>query len=275
MRALALNIPRVATGAHSLTGLSSGCITFNRADHNEWAWNGTPLFRISAERKLRQITLRDGELRFPVFEHVGALMATGLRGISLEITPTAPYFSHAGELWGVLKKHAVATDVEITPVTPQRELRHSCGNGRFIQFSPSETGTLEIEVRVAYPDILEGREHVERYVFPNQELLERVLAAPTLGRLPWYVEPIVSRLTSLPSVNKVLWKRHYQGPENQRELLRMICDHRVLDILGALSLVTRGAHYLSGRILSVKGGHACDIKLVTELREPGIFINVR
>jgi hypothetical protein len=275
MKALVLTEKSVSVMGHSLLGIPADPLVFVRADHSSLEWERRTFGRVDFRKRLRQVSLEapNGKT-FPVFEHVGPLAAIGLRGVTMKTGRVVPHISRTSDVWNALKPHVQPSDFELTPVTPRETLRYFCGSDRYIEFGPTNDGLLTIQVEVSYPDILNGRYYWDQYVFPDTALLERVFAARTLGLLrpPFqFLEPLVSRATFFPVVRDAVWKRMYERYE-QRALLREICDHRVQDILGALSLATHGRHYPCGKIRSHKGGHDCDLPLVRELRRPGMLV---
>ncbi len=261
----------VLTAGSSLFGMSSGSIRFEPArdgqDPLSWSWNGILLHQTQFQLKLRQVSLVHRKDVFSVFEHVGALAMSRLRGVNIVTAGALPFIPFAGDIWDTFEQCMVEQPTQVLqPFSPPESSIHFCGNARdrFISYEPTVDETLSIRVEIDYPDI---GALTCTYAFPDDELLTRVFRARTLGRLPaplGFLEPLVGKyLRQVPVVAGAAWKYEYPNPD---DLLAIIADHRCLDILGALSLCVPPGSYLTGNIHSLKGGHACDLKLVEHLR---------
>ena len=271
MRALKLT-ETVNVEGRTKTGLLRADLTIRPSLHDGWRWNGNDVSRVRAERRFREVCLEDGPARFRMFEHVGALFATGLTGIELVPSVRAPRFSRTLELWEKLKPKVVETDQELTFWSTNDLVAAHCGeagSGRYITIQPNYDGKLHIKVCIDYPDIGVCEQD---YCFPDMELLERVFAARTLGR--WPLEAVVRHLTILPVVRDANWAGAFRGETEKARLLRLICDHRALDILGALCLLVPSGGYLSANVTSVRGGHECDVKVVNAIRAAHTLVRV-
>lgn len=100
----------------------------------------------------------------------------------------------------------------------------------------------------------------ESFSFPNDDLLEMLCGVPNQGWPKWFY--YISRIASVfgwPHHNTVAWVQEL----GKEETLRLFLLHRVVDLLGALSLLCRDG-LLSARVVSQCSGHEADLQTILQ-----------
>lgn len=236
-------------------------ITFAPYDFPGWHWKcGNEVVPINSSIALcnsRRITLVYKEFRLEIYEHIGALRWTGLDGIIIESPKFPPYHGRTKELWDALKPFCQKTGNQGVWVKPLEGclVIGADDASRKVSFEPLD-GKLIISVILKIKKL---GERVEEYELPM--LLEEIFEAHSLGWPPYlYYVSKLAKAFGWPHHENVGWVQ-----KNTADiLLEKICRHRLVDLLGALSLVTH-EHFLSGRVVSYKGGHAIDLGMINRM----------
>ena len=167
-----------------------------------------------------------------------------------------PYFTSAGLLAGQLISSAFPLDLEV----PWYTISDAClwqypelrgGREGYTLIEPDTEKKLSISVNVKFKRFGELTRH---FVFPDEELLFKVLDAQPLGIPSWLKYPA-----------KFLWahgKDVYWPKKGSANILETIILHRVQDILGALALLESPipGGFPALKIYSQCSGHLADLK---------------
>lgn len=206
---------------------------------------------------LRRVVFESKGVRVNVVEHLLALrLLLGLD--SIRIIPKSkwiPYGDSSARIFydaltshvkgrGGLVPHTVSDEV--------REIREKTGAS--ILYRPGVKDTLSIRVRINYHGL---GEHTESYSFPGTDI-ERIAYARTQGwpGYLWY------GTWALPFLKQHRSNAVWPHDADPQTILKAYADHRVLDILGALSGLCPPGGTLVGEIESDCGGHSVDISLI-------------
>jgi hypothetical protein len=236
-------------------------IRFLPLDMYGWHWKCgnqvVPITSDIASSNSRRITLQYKGHLLEIYEHIGVLRWTGLDGVAIESARMPPYFGRARELWQALEPFCKKTGEKIPWIQLCGDYSGTaCVNGRNVTLSPGGNG-LTIKIFIDFKDL---GEKTSTYGLPMP--LGEIFEARTLGwpSCLYYPSKLVG-LLGWPHNGKAEWAQ-----ENSRqELLEKIALHRAGDLLGALSLITHD-RLVSGKVISLKGGHKLDIGMIKKIR---------
>ncbi len=269
MNVLNLTAP-VRIDGKSLFGFDSSVEFYRRPNHRTKWKNGGPFETDAslrhAELHLRRICLRDIYHRIDVIEHLMPLRWTGLE-FSFQ-THRLPYFPRTQELWDSLEPKTVSLQREVRWFSPspartciKGEEKTGHGRERWIRIERlnSRQYRLELQVTVDYDGI---GEHTKDYKLPDTRVLRQIFAARPIALPHWLY--YLKQAGVLPGTylrSNLLWRNEAKSP---RDLLEEICDHRALDILGALALATPEG-LPAVRYTSHCAGHALDLETLRSI----------
>jgi hypothetical protein len=212
--------------------------------------------------RFQMLAVRVGNrYRARVLEHLLPLKMFGLQQVMLD-EPSAflPYDGSSRLFLDRVLPHCDRRIMEVpvhTLIRPVMWKYPDLRGGReaFTRLEPLHDGRLLIDVTINYPGLGEAQ---ESYVFPNEPLLRRVARSKSQGwpRHRYWVSLACSKIGIWYHHDHVMWP---QGIHRE-EVLRRFLDHRCLDILGALGVLTNGWH-LSARVVSVCSGHHADMQV--------------
>ena len=255
-------------------------ITFMPIDAPGWYWKMPDGSAIEIEPSMlrhnsRRLTLVHDNTKMEIFEHVGALRFMGLSGVLIESSPWPPYFGRTHELWQALKPQCKETDEPIRWVTPRAHTfwsypqTHRNLKCRFTEMWPNKTKRLKITIEIDYADLVKDE---KVYDIPNKELLEQILQAHSQGWPSWLHGPstLLEWFPFRPRHECITWPQEHP----QKKTLRLFAEHRLLDLLGALSVLLPADTMLSGNIRSVCSGHEADYHVVEQIREKGGLVPI-
>src|SRR3989338_8503885 len=218
----------------------------------------------------RRLALVHDKAKIEFFEHIGALRFIGLSGVMMESSPWPPYFGRTHELWEALKPNCVESGESIRWVTPQTSATWSYAQtyhdlqSRFTEITPSEEKKLRITITIDYPRL---GEYEKTYTIPDIELLEEIFQAHSQGWPSWPHKPskLFAAVPFRPSHECITWPQEYP----RRKALRLFAEHRLLDLLGALSVLLPPHGMLAGNIRSMCSGHKADYEVVQHIHTKG------
>ncbi len=279
MKLLRLSDPVVVTGK-SFIGREMA-LHFEPTEDLGWHWhprgaNRVPLVidptnpTLRGVRKRRRFTLTAHGKKLDVYEHIGALAWTGLTGVVVRLAceeppydfmdSFPPYDGRVAGYWNSLKPYLQQSDERASWVYFNKCFK-SGDQKRYVHFMPLSSidcePQLQVNITVDFPGI---GYHSQQFEIKQSDL-EQGFSAHTLGWPPWLY--YISRY--LP---KGIWSHHqhlnWKQEVSNEVLLSRIVAHRFADILGTLSLVTKGV-FFSGVIDSYCGGHHHDVGLLYHL----------
>ena len=238
---------------------------FWRTKGGDWPIN---LAGFAARKRL--LRLVEGADYLDVAEHILPIVHAPFTRLLIEGTGRTPCFGRTSEIYDALVAASIESGDKTELYTVSEGFSHVYGIGGWRKFvvEPTKEPFLRIDVTIDFKDI--GRA-AETYVFPNRELLARVLKARTLGLPPWYdlvrsypewSSRMMKRI-NLPLIQTAVWK----GEVDTETLLATTCDHRAQDLLGGIGLIVPPGGILAGmHIRSECVGHAAEARGVTALR---------
>lgn len=214
---------------------------------------------LSSEKN--HIALSHGAKKLRVFEHLGPLRLAGLDSVRIvtkdEWLPydgcsdifwkaCAPHLRHDGKL----KKYTFAHGTSVCQTT--RRLDKS------VSVEPGPEDFLKIKVFINYGNL---GSHEQQWCMPGVDF-KKISRAKTPGWPRWryYAGWVWATTRGWPHFENVVW------PQEHGKMLtkRLFARHRMLDILGALSVLCPPGGVLTGTVHSRCAGHAHDIKLVRQ-----------
>lgn len=207
------------------------------------------------ETRKNRVILRWGDEQLHVFEHLGALRLAGLDNIRIvSKTRWLPYDGSAAIFWNACEPH-LSREGELVRYcvdTSVNEYEPNCK--RWVTFMPLNAHTLIVRAFIEYPRL--GHLCIER-VLPGDDIVS-ILRTPTQGWPPsrrWIAA--VASVFGWPHKKHVVWPH-----EHDTETLKLLfARHRILDILGTLSVLCPAGGFLVGRFESYCGGHKHDVAL--------------
>jgi len=130
----------------------------------------------------------------------------------------------------------------------------------FTQILPGKPGELKLIVKIDFSGL--GKYEAEYVFFTSShvETMETILRAktPSWPTFPlWFISKVLSLIGWPHHKESILWKN---GHSNE-EMLRLMADHRALDLMGLLSLLCRDGMFC-GTVISQTSGHHADLQAV-------------
>ena len=245
-------------------------IRFRRAPQDGWYWHPSPegpLIPITTKivryyRVFGFLYLRQKRSFLAVWEHIGSMAFMGLTGVIVEGSGHPPYHGRVLELWSALKPHFETTNEEVKWCRPTHtvEWRYPRRDG-FTRFAPHADPTrhsLDVTIMIDYPSV--GK-LTKDFSFPNaMSLLETSFQVHAQG-YPKEKYPFAKLISILgwPHLNSAVWP-HRQSPA---ETLELFIRHRLVDLLGALSLCGQD-RLLAGKVISICSGHLADLNALRQ-----------
>lgn len=243
-----------------------GSITFEPSNQSGWYWKTSdatiPISLATANpiASCNCVTLQHGRNRLSIYEHIGALRWMGLDGIVVQSTPLPPYDSRVIDQWHTLCSSAQLVSDHLPWVTGGSAcVYHDKVPGGLIQFTPSSSPGLNVEIVIDYPGLGGYELH-----WNTSESLLPAFYAYSQGYPPW--KQTLANLIGWIHRDKVVWA----NPDaDSRHILRLFALHRLADLLGTLSLLTND-HLLAGTVHSLGAGHEADQALIREINRIGL-----
>lgn len=249
---------------------SEGQVIFTPSIDKGWWWKieGAPAVLIDPAvvdvgSKLRRARLVFGNRKMEVFEHISVLRWLGLCDLLLESTPWPPHFGRPFDFWQAVKPHCQEdSSREIKWYTVRKTVKWVYPESRrvrgFTEIRPSTDKRLKLIVTRHYAG-LEPR--TEEFIFPNQNLLEKLCLVPSQGWPSYLYYPLktASMFLDWPHLESAVWIRERGREKASWDFLY----HGVIDLLGALSLLCRDG-LLSADVISFCSGHRADVEAVIE-----------
>jgi UDP-3-O-acyl-N-acetylglucosamine deacetylase len=266
MRRLVLINP-VRIRGHDFFGRRAEVI-LEPADEPGWFWRiageDVPIGPGLVHAERRCLALRRGKHTLHVFEHLGALRATGLDQVRIvAATSWLPYDGRAAMYWSALAG-SIAEDGRLKPMSRRV---HECvsrndGIPRRLAVNLGSAEALKVTVRVSYAKW--GEYEITR-TFPDEDAgsWKDIAAARPLARPSWLRGAArCAALLGWPHYDNVLWPQSVEPGTLLEELAR----HRILDLLGAIGTVPGPGEYLTGEIETDLADHAADVVLLQRLQ---------
>ncbi|NCU44675.1 hypothetical protein EOM71_03295 [Candidatus Falkowbacteria bacterium] len=228
-----------------------------------WYWdvgtNIVPINRKLVRIKKNRVVLQYQASRLNVVEHILPLRWTGLDGVIIEASAWPPYFGGMLGLWQAIEPNLTTTNQQIPWLKIIEEKSVSTGK-RSIRWASNKTPGLKIKIAVDFPKF--GC-LTKRFQLPDQNLINYFPARPLAVNSHNNFWPALSRAVTKtglwPHHNCLAWPTERPVPE----LLDELVNHRLLDLLGALAMIDH-CRLPTGRVISVRGGHALDVQLITK-----------
>lgn len=238
----------------------------NRRDPR-WYWrysrfeNPVEITPAIADCSKRRVRLSCGAHVLEVFEHMGALRHL-LGGITIEGNGWTPYHGSSAHYLDVLLAHCQEADTVLPWYTIREPIRWSYSSNRggccpaHTQLRPNYQRQLAISVTCNYRGLGSTTEH---FRFSSPESFKQVFGVPTQGwpRRNFYLSRAATNILGWPHHDEIVWPQEHSA----KETLRLFVRHRVLDILGTLSLLCADGQ-LALDVVSYCSGHLADLKAV-------------
>lgn len=251
----------------SFSGMSGG-ITFRPIDDTRWWLRTKNGGRVEIAPDLmthfgQQLTVKASDgTKCDIYEHIGVLRFFGLVGVEIEILGRPPYYGRSIELWQALELHCETDTGTVLPLyTVERTMRWEYpklrGGGKaFVELSPATKPYLTVAAFGDFPGI--GSERRD-FRFPDRQALAEVCTGYPAG-LPRYryaVGRALRYLTGWPHLDSVAWPQRMKSTD----FVRSVVNHRVLDALGAFSLLCADG-MLVGHLVQQRAGHEADVEVI-------------
>lgn len=227
-----------------------------------WYWdvgtNIVPINRKLVRIKKNRVVLQYQASRLNVVEHILPLRWTGLDGVIIEASAWPPYFGGMLELWQTIEPNLAATNQQIPWLKITEEKSVSIGQ-RSVRWATNKAAGLKIKIAVDFPKL--GR-LTKNFQLPDSNLAGYFSARPLAVNSFNHFWPTLSRVAAKtglwPHHKNLIWPTERPVPE----LLDELVNHRLLDLLGALAMIDY-RRLPAGRVISIRGGHALDVQLIT------------
>lgn len=211
--------------------------------------------------KLRRVVLEYRGEKLEVFEHLGPLRFYGLD--NLLVAPESnwlPYDGSAGLFWKACRPYMLEVG-KLSPFSID-PLSFSSGDKRLDYYSANtpQRELLTVSVGIDYPRL--GACTIRSTV--QHESFRELMCVKTQG-WPRYYRPlaIAAGWCGWPHRHAAVWPQEHPAEVT----LSLFSKHRLLDLLGALSVLCPPGHILSGNVNSYKAGHKEDAAFVRSLAE--------
>lgn len=205
--------------------------------------------------KPRRVCLEYHGQKLEVFEHIGVLRWFGLDGVAIESTPWPPYHGRPYELWEKVLEAVEEISGEHWKwfsISGSVGAAHNSSLG-YTEIKPHNERELYIKITSRYDGI--GTEEMEFNYPEDLPFLEIAMRAHALGWPIWtYYLSKAASVVWWPHHSKVTWLQE-KGPD---ETLRLIVLHRLVDLLGPLSIAAPEG-LLAAQIESFASGHRADV----------------
>jgi len=205
--------------------------------------------------------IQSGRTTAHVLEHFLPLKFFGLFGLRMSSTHCLPYFGNALPFVDQVLRATKEVVLDLPVITVSQKCswfypKKRAGRTAFTALSPRSDGKVVMSVTIDYQGL--GL-LTKTYAFPDDELLYEISSVRTQGwpRSRFLVSRVLSAVGLWRHHNSVEWPQNYVSTET---VLNRFCDHRALDLLGALGLLVNG-HRLSVDVVSVCSGHFADIEV--------------
>ena len=251
-------------------------ISFHPYDKAGWFWKTKdsgiqPITPDLLQYRKRRLSLIYGKDELTVFEHIGALRFTGLDGILIESSPWPPYHGRTLELWEALNPHCKDGGKALRWYTPIHPVRCDCAGNpkRFTKIVPSQNKCLTALVAIDYPDLGEIELCHGFDGLGDASTLESIFAAKSQGWPMWLYHPsrVLQWFPRRPPHKMMTWPQEHAP----HEALRLFSEHRLLDMLGGISVLVPPGGMLAGNIVSMRSGHHGDMRVVSAVSRSGII----
>lgn len=233
-----------------------------------WYWQAdnevVPLSPAILTRKWRRLALTHKGAELNVFEHLGALRFTGLDNVLIvSATNWLPHDGSAAIFWDACKPHVRSAGTLVgQQMTPQQRFE----GDRSLRYSHYCGEVLVVHVAVDYPSLGQGKAYG---AFPSIAEFESIASVRTQGWPRWSRNAaIVAGWCGWPHRHNSVWPQEHPAADTSRHF----AQHRMIDLLGALSVACPPGGMMTGAIRSRCAGHALDAAFVRQLEPYTIAI---
>lgn len=198
---------------------------------------------------------------FECCEHILSLRWLGLDGVVLHSEENwPPYFGSPYGYWRYLQNHCTESTEIFSWVTPRSPVTgvYYRNVERWTRIIRQDTPLLKVHIHIDYPQL-------GQYAFDwhNDIFHPSWLSARTQGWPAWWRYPLRMLPKSLwPHYNEILWPRI----SNRQETLNSFALHRLVDLLGALS-IAHPTCLVAAHVTSHHSGHRADVAAVQSLKD--------
>jgi len=244
-------------------------ITFIPSPHAGWWWDigETALVPIDTRvvtLKKNQLVLEKNDRSLHTIEHIMVLRWTGLDRVIIKSDPWPPYHGRPQEIWNALRPKTVLCKEEISwrNNLPSAQVRYD--RDRTLHFYQESAPALTLKIICDFPKFGWG----EKDFSLSQALDSRLEKCFAARPLSFNSNRSVLRWVSYGLYCLGIWKHHFclAWPNLGQSLMDELVDHRLVDLLGALAMLDQ-ERLPAGRIVSYKGGHLLDMKLMEILSQ--------
>ncbi len=219
------------------------------------------------------LTLAYGAYQLNIPEHLlGMLYAVGLDKVMIELPkPRLPYSRGAKIYWDALKKNVVGSGYHHL-CTPRQNVTVENKRGGKIEFTPGVPGCekLTYEIFVSYPEL--GEMTLTGVVGDANDFAELFSARSYMRtRAHRFLAQTASEFLNWPHTDIAVYKES-DSEEARQAVLRELCFHRLLDLLGALMHVCPKGNRIVGHMKTRFTGHEGDVELVQKMRPMGFLV---
>lgn len=236
-------------------------ITFHPYDKAGWWWKtkkygDIPIDSSIAECGKSEITLRYKDEELHVWEHIGVLRFTGIDQVLIESTPWPPYHGRAWELYEKILKEGKlkSTNEKFLFTSIEEEIVHFYKKGfRYTMLSQTLYKEVDVSIFCQWGNL----PMIQRRVSVTPEFVEEIIQTHAQG-YPSYRYPIAklcARIGLFEHFDKVVWPKEYPS---KKESALLFFEHRVADLLGALSLIDH-ERLPRLKVTTEFGGHKSDL----------------
>ncbi len=207
------------------------------------------------------LEVNDGSVTYAMtLEHLLPLKFAGLSGVVITAQKSLPYNARAEPFLSKMLENSIETE-EVLPILTVARTHQWIypakrgGHMSYTKIEPRQDGKLVLDITIDYPG-LGGTQQI--YEFPDLDLLKRIAQIGSQG-FPWsryYFSKFGQVFGFWTHHEELEWPHRFP----REEALQRFVDHRCLDLLGALALLTDEA-WLSATVTSVCSGHYADLEV--------------
>lgn len=202
----------------------------------------------------RRMALTCENAMLNIYEHIGVIRWAGLDGIEISSSQWPPYHGRPLEIYQALFEKSVQTAHPLRWCTTSKSIQQDYPGSmkRYTALIPSEKPGLEVIIICEYPGL--GKK--ELHYSWSQDLIP-AFSAHSQGWPQWAYYPArIAKFFGWPHAEHIDWPQNH----HEQKTLDLFCMHRLVDLLGDISLF-HSTRFFAGTIISHCSGHWADLQL--------------
>ncbi len=222
-----------------------------------------PISENLASTRSRQITLMHESRLLNVYEHIGVLRYAGIDGVKIASSQWPPFHGRPLELYDAImeKTIPIQQSQQWITLTKRVQINYPGAMKRYTSLIPGGKPGLKIIVACEYEGV--GYQEL-RFSLPRDNLKE-TFSAFAQGWPKWAYYPLrAAKFLGWPHLDHIEWSQKHKNDK----AIELFCQHRLVDLLGGLSLL-HPTKLFAGTVVSHCSGHWADVQ-ATKKAQPFI-----